>query len=62
MKLKKVWTHRQRKHKEELKIVHERNFENSKNFPGTFNLGSVVQVVILVHLLKKGTYLIVKGN
>ena len=39
MKFKKFKTHRQRKHREELKRVHERNFENSRNFLKNFQFG-----------------------
>ena len=31
-----MYEHRHKKHKEELKRVHERNFENSRNFPRNF--------------------------
>ena len=38
-KIKKAYAHRQRKNKEELERVHERNFENSMNFPRKFRFG-----------------------
>ena len=52
--MKKESTHRQRKHKELLERVHERNCESSSNIPRNFQMDSVVQVIIVVHLLKKG--------
>ena len=39
IKFKISYAHRQRKNKEELERVHERNFENSKNFPRNFLFG-----------------------
>ena len=39
IKPKIAYGHRQRKNKEELERVHERNFENSKNFPRNFLFG-----------------------
>ena len=39
IKFKKAYTYRQRKKKEEMGRVHERNFENSIKFPSNFQFG-----------------------
>ena len=39
IKFKKAYPHRQRKNKEGLEKVHERNFENSRNLPKKFQFG-----------------------
>ena len=53
---KNINTYTKKKYKKELERVHERNFENSRNFlrKGTFTSDSVVQVFMPVHSLKKG--------
>ena len=53
IKFKKLQTLRQRKHKENLKRVYEKKkLKILGTFQGTFNLDSVVQEIILVHLLR----------